>query len=334
MSLRVGRGRALGILIAVLATVLRSASTASAETRIGESTSPLTVGHPFPEAKLVKSTASFDTDGTLNLAVETLEPPLEPNDTTLQADAFHAGAGGCTVEAIFPSGAHGGMLSPPAAGVFSKYSEPTALGILLLEEGVPIFLGDAGKVVSGATTSFSISSPEIANLPLDCVVTAVIGPETEGGPLTTLSAMAFPIAVPPPVTPAPPAPPASPVPTPTPSSPPAGSSGPPAPPTAPALSIARPKPLKLGLEEWKTVKVKVVNTGTGDSRRGSLRVRAPKGVAVRPGRQQLPALAPGTSWAASFRVKLTEKAKKKALALTASASGVIGTARLVLKPEP
>jgi hypothetical protein len=334
MSLRVGRGRALGILIAVLATVLGSASTASAETRIGESTSPLTVGHPFPEAKLVKSTASFDTDGILNLAVETLEPPLEtigsgepgePNDTTLQADAFHAGAGGCTVEAIFPPGAHGGTLSPPAAGVFSKYSEPTALGTLLLGEGAPIVLGDAGKVVSGATTSFSISSPEIANLPLDCVVAAVTGPETEGGPLTTLSAMVFPIAVPPP---------ASPVPTPTPSSPPAASSGPTAPPTAPALSIARPKPLKLALEEWKTVKVKVINTGTGDSRSGSLRVRAPKGVAVKPERQQLPALAPGTSWTGSFRVKLTEEAKKKALALTASASGVTGTARLVLKLKP
>jgi hypothetical protein len=326
MSLRVGRGRALGILIAVLATVLGSASTASAETRIGESTSPLTVGHPLPEAKLVKSTASFDTDGILNLAVETLEPPLAPNNTTLQADAFHAGAGGCTVEAVFPPGAQGGTLSPPAAGVFSKYSEPTALGVLLHEEGGgPIFLGDAGKVVSGVTTSFSISSPEIANLPLDCVATAVI--ETEGGHLNALSAMVFPIAVPPP---APPAPPASPVPTP--SSPPATSSGPPAPPTAPALSIARPKPLKLALEEWKTVKVKVINTGTGDSRRGSLRVRAPKGVAIKPERQQLPALAPGTSRTVSFRVKLTEKAKKKSVvSLTASASGVTGTASLVVK---
>ena len=330
MSLRVGRGRALGILIAVLATVLGSASTASAETRIGESTSPLTVGHPLPEAKLVKSTASFDTDGILNLAVETLEPPLALDNTTLQADAFHAGAGGCTVEAVFPPGAQGGTLSPPAAGVFSKYSEPTALGVLLQEEGGgPIFLGDARKVVSGVTTSFSISSPEIANLPLDCVLTAVLGPETEGGPLTALSAMVFPIAVPPP---APPAPPASPVPTPTPSSPPAASSGPPAPPTAPALSIARPKPLKLALEEWKTVKVKVINTGTGDSRRGSLRVKAPKGVAIKPERQQLPALAPGTSRTVSFRVKLTEKAKKKSVvSLTASASGVTGTASLVVK---
>jgi hypothetical protein len=328
MSLRVGRGRALGILIAVLSAVLGSASTASAETRIGESTSPLTVGHPIREAKLVKSTASFDTDGILNLVVETLEPPLAPNNTTLQADAFHAGAGGCTVEAVFPPGAQGGTLSPPAAGVFSKYSEPTAVGVLLQEEGGgPIFLGDAGKVVSGLTTSFSISSPEIANLPLDCVATAVI--ETEGGHLNALSAMVFPIAVPPP---APPAPPASPVPTP--SSPPATSSGPPAPPTAPALSIARPKPLKLALEEWKTVKVKVINTGTGDSRRGSLRVRAPKGVAVKPERQQLPALAPGTSRTVSFRVRLTEKAKKKSLALTASASGVTGTARLVLKLKP
>lgn len=323
----------------MLATVLGSASSASAETRIGESTSPLTVGHPIPEAKLVKSTASFDTDGILNLAVETLEPPLEtigsgepgvPNHTTLQADAFHAAAGGCTVEAVFPPGAKGATLPPPAAGVSSRYSEPTALGALLQEEGgAPTFLGDAGKVVSGATTSFSISSPEIANLPLDCVVTGVSGPEIEGGPLTALSAMVFPIAVPPP---APPAPPASPVPTP--SSPPAASSGPPAPPTAPALSITRPRPLKLALEEWKTVKVKVINTGTGDSRRGSLRARAPKGVAVRPGRQQLPALAPGTSWTVSFRVRLTEKAKKKALALTASAYGVTGTARLVLKLKP
>jgi len=323
----------------VLATVLGSASSASAETRIGESTSALTVGHPIPEAKLVKSTASFDTDGTLNLAVVTLEPPMEtvgsgepgvPNHTTLQADAFHAGAGGCTVEAVFPPGAKGVTLPPPAAGVFSRYSEPTALGILLQEEGgAPTFLGDAGKVVSGATTSFSISSPEIANLPLDCVVTGVSGPETEGGPLTALSAMVFPIAVPPP---APPAPPASSVPTPTPSSPPAGSSGPPAPPTAPALSIARPKPLKLALDEWKTVKVKVINTGTGASRRGSLRVRAPKGVAVKPERQPLPALAPGTSRTVSFRVKLTEKSK--ALALTASASGVTSTARLALKLKP
>jgi hypothetical protein len=78
--------------------------------------------------------------------------------------------------------------------------------------------------------------------------------------------------------------------------------------------------------------VKVTNTGSATTAQGSLRVKGAKGVLVKPERQKLPALAPGTSWTLSFRVQLTAKAKKKSkLQLTGSASGVKVKRTLVVK---
>lgn len=116
------------------------------------------------------------------------------------------------------------------------------------------------------------------------------------------------------------------------------SDGPPppaAPAGRPALAIAKPKPLALKVGKWTTVKLTVKNTGATGTGPGSLRVKAPKGVVIKPERQRLPALAPGASWAVSVRVELTSGAKPKStLPLTAAASGVTASGSLVVKLKP
>jgi adhesin HecA-like repeat protein len=97
------------------------------------------------------------------------------------------------------------------------------------------------------------------------------------------------------------------------------------------LSLAKAKPLKLAAGKWKTVKVTVTNTGGTVVPQGSLRLKAPKGVVVRPGRQKLPSLLPGDSWTVSARVKLTAKAKAKStVRLAASSGGLTAGGALVL----
>jgi copper chaperone CopZ len=108
-------------------------------------------------------------------------------------------------------------------------------------------------------------------------------------------------------------------------------------PLPPALSIPKPKPMTLKVGKWKTVKIRVTNTGGTDAVQGSLRIKAPKGVLVKPEKQQLPTLAPGASWTVSLRLELTKKAKEKStLTFTGTAAGAVtatGSFVLKLKPE-
>jgi uncharacterized membrane protein len=110
----------------------------------------------------------------------------------------------------------------------------------------------------------------------------------------------------------------------------------PAPPPAsapPVLSIAKPKALKLAVGKSKTIRVKVSNAGATATAPGSLRVKAPTGVVVKPERQQIPTLAPGRSFSLSVRVELTVKAKPKStVSLTGTAPGVVtAKSSLVIK---
>lgn len=296
---------------AVLAVVLAIAATASAETRSGESTGSLPLGNPSAESTIVRSSATYDTAGSMAFTVTTLGAPQEESEGAANTTTIAVGfltAPECTSAAVLFSGKQ-----PPTPYTLIKsfYGSKEAGGAVVVEGGGEVSLPGATKTVSGATMTFSLpATGEIANQPFNCAI-------VEAGKNANLSAVAFPISVPA----IPPAPPAPPAPTPQAAVP------------APALlSLAKPKPVTLKAGKWRTVKIKVTNAGGTATGAGSLRVKAPKGVLVKPERQQLPVLTPGDSWTVSVRVQLTEKAKKTSnLALTATASGVTGTGALVLK---
>lgn len=98
------------------------------------------------------------------------------------------------------------------------------------------------------------------------------------------------------------------------------------------LSIGKSKPLKLKVGKSKTIRVKVSNKGGTATAPGSLRVKAPAGVIVKPERQQVPILAPGRSFTLSVHIEMTAKAKPKStISLTGSASGVTARSSFVVK---
>ena len=308
------RARASASLLAALVAVLALAAAASAETRIGESTDAITEGTPTPELTAVKATASYDTAGSITVTLTTAGPPQEllggkPNTAAIRAKLFKASQ--CDLSGV-------GTFSLPEAIIESFYGESTvffsgARGLSIGEQVVP-----ATKTVSGTTTTLSMSAGVLANLSFNC---ALVGAEiqnehqeTEAG-----SVMLFPLKAPV----IPPAPASSG----STSTPPA--SGPPTPPAG--LSIAKPKPVEAKVGKWKTVKVKVANTGGTTTAPGSLRVKPAKGVIVKPKSQKLPELAPGTSWTMSVRVQVTEKAKQKStLSISAAASGVTAKGSLIV----
>jgi hypothetical protein len=171
------------------------------------------------------------------------------------------------------------------------------------------------KVVDGTTATVGATFSKAANQAFNCV--EVIAQNSKGG--TEPDLLLFPLTTkpePPVQAPNPPAPPA-PAPAPAPGS---------------FFFAKAKKPLKLEVDKWKTVKVKVTNTGATTTATGSLQLKAPKGVRVKSGRQKLPVLPPGESWTVSYRVELTEKAKKKStLSLIATAGAVTSKGSLVVK---
>jgi NPCBM-associated, NEW3 domain of alpha-galactosidase len=209
--------------------------------------------------------------------------------------------------------------TPPLAIVLNQYSTPLAYGLAgSTMAPQPLVVA---KTVSGATTTLSVTSGSIAAAGYNCAVIGALDNETEeegGGEVAGGATFtSFPISAPPP----PPTPPAA-----------VASSAPPAPaPAPPALSIGKLKPVTLKAGKSQSVRVKVANSGITGTGMGSLRVKAPKGVVVKPERQQIPALAPGKSWTLTVRVQLTAKAKKKStLSLTAAASGVTASGSLAV----
>jgi hypothetical protein len=305
--------RAPALLIAALAALLIFAAAASAETRTGESTSVTSEGAASPEATLTKASASYEsTGGTVSFDITTAAVPQEldeegePSETEMEAELITA-TSGCNLSALEHQ-----AFSFPLFAILSEYGEPTSAEGILVESmsGGLEPIGPATKSLSGTTTTLAFTSGAIENQGFNCAVAAAM--EEGAGNL-----IFFPISVPP----APPAAPTPPAPAPA-----------PAPGPAPALSIAKAKPLKLKVGTSRTVKVKVTDTGTTATAQGSLRVKAAKGVLVKPEVQKLPVLAPGASWTVSVRVQLTEKARQKStLALTGTASGVTATGSLVVK---
>jgi hypothetical protein len=299
----------LTVSIAIVAALLAFAGTAAAETKTGEGTAAVNPAIPA-EADIVAATASYDsTSGAVNFTVTTVADPqpgteADPSQLSVTADLLTASlpcnASLLSTQAVFP-----------LLGIFAPYRANGELeaGITESPAGGPgdnIPLEPVTRSVSGVTTALSVTSSLAAGRAFNCAA-IVVG--NGGGPTNLLF---FPISVPqapvaPVVTTATPA---AAAPSPTPALAPA------------ALSIAKSKPLKLKAGKSRTVKITVTNTGGTATGPGSLRVKAPAGVLVKPERQKLPILQAGESWTLSVRVQLTAKAKKSS---TLSLVGAAGT---------
>ena len=322
----------------ILALALVFAGTAAAETRTGESSSPTTFGSRVdPESQIVKATGSYDTStGSVSFAMTTQAPPQariegDYNATSVEIELFTAPSG-CTLTAL-----NSAPIAPPVVSIGAAYGEGSGIALYVENESVTagsesLLLGQAEKVVDGTTTTFSITSGRIANQGFNCALVATSAlpskieekekeeekekKEETGRQFGSLSLVIFALNA-----------------LPTPPAPVVNNPPPPPAPAPPALSIAKAKkPLKLKVNEWKTVKVSVTNPGGAATAPGSLQLKATKGVIVKGGKQKLPALLPGGSWTVSYRVKLTAKAKKTStLSLVGTAGTVTSKSSLVLK---
>jgi hypothetical protein len=314
MSRRTRRLRAPALLIVALAALLIFAAIASAaaETRTGESTTASTVAAPSGEDLLVKSTASFETaTGHAVLTFTTAAPPDPAGEASVAGGFSTTECGSTPLSPFSPETEFMLVFSSPLFFFEGELSGPTVVattGSLSSPLSLPV-----EKSVSGATTTLSAASASFIEAGFKCALVLVEG---KAG----ASLMTVPIKTPP----LPPAPVAVPTPAPAPA---------PAPQPAPAvLSVAKPKPLKVKTKAWKTVHVKVSNTGATATTQGSLRVKPAKGVLVKPEVQKLPVLTPGATFTLSVRVQLTETAKPTSkLPVTVTAAGVTGTGSIVLK---
>jgi len=300
-----------------LLAALALAATASAEVRLGEASAPV---NPLvaPEANVIAATAEYDSGtGRLTMTVTTAAAPKPP--TGEERFTMYAGVDTphvCALASEFPA-------FPTFNFVLPYEAEAPAQWVIHENEASPETAGLAAMTIEGTKTTFSATAPKAVNQPYNCVVAEVVN--FNAGEADVLL---FPLTA----KVDPPTPPAQ---TPADNSPPASSSGrPPAPPAAApgALAIAKSKPLKLEGGKWRTVRIKVSNTGATATAPGSLRLKAPRGVLVKPERQRLPVLAPGSSWTVSARVQLTETAKATStVALSASAASLIARGSLALK---
>jgi hypothetical protein len=326
MTLGIRRSRVPALLLAALAALLVFAAAASAETRTGESSTVIREGFPAGEFTIVKAAASYESTSGSAVFNITTATGLQPGSEGVILAGLTTSSS-CTTPKTARAVIEQLVFSPPPLfAIQDSVSEPAAYAIVG-SLSAPTML-PATKTVSGTMTVLSATTGSIANASFNCAIVAASGTE-EGEETEELPGeeeagtfMSFPIS-------APPAPPAAVVTTTT--APPAPAAAPPAP---PVLSIGKLKPVSLKTGKWRSVKVKVTNTGATGTGLGSLRVRTAKGVLVKPERQQLPVLAPGASWTVTVRVQLTAKAKPKSnLKLTAAASGVTGTSKLVLKTK-
>jgi hypothetical protein len=295
------------------ALLVFAATAAAAETLTGESTAPFIQGEPDPDGTIVKGAASFETaSGHVVFDVTTAEAPSMSTPGAVIAGLTTSP---CSPPTSLEDTLHQLAFSFPVLSIGSNYQTVTAEATTG-SSSAPVHL-PASKSISGMTTTLSVTAGNLVEAGFKC---AVIWTEAGGGG----SAMTFPIK------PAPePAPATAPAPATTPATTPAPAPPIPAP---PVLSIAKARPLKVKAGTWKTVHIKVTNTGATATAQGSLRVKAAKGVLVKPEVQKLPIVTPGASFTLSVRVKLTEAAKTKStLAVTGTAPGITGTGSIVLK---
>jgi hypothetical protein len=325
-----------------MVAALAFAAVAAAETKIGEGTSPEEPKR-YGEADLLKASAEFDVDtGATTFQITTRAAsesvPLQERQNITYFAALLTTKYECTRAAFEAAAKEAGergeselqayplleFISPnqpvtespfpgaPVAQAYSSYeTKQPASGSPFGENLVP-----ASKALNADAMTLSGINVEAAKDPFTCGIVEVGGSEEP-------DVILFPLTVkpePPAETPVTPEPPKS-EPAPKPAAPP--------PPAPGVLSIAGSKPTKLAVGRWATVRVTITNSGGSAVGQGSLAVKAPRGVIVKPRRQKLPALLPGDSWTVAARVRLTAKAKKSSrIAWTASAAGLTAAGSL------
>ncbi len=298
------------LLVALLAALAFASGSAAAEIRSGEGASPVEPEIPGG-TDILGATASYDaTDGVVTLTVTTREPT-----STTEQFVVGGGLGVQGTECGYPTMAIAGASNGSTAAWAIVESEQE------FEEGIT---GEPGqKSVAGSTTTLIASSPRLAGKPYNCADVSVEG--LEEGELEVFDELTFPLsnivqtAPPPTVTTQPPAT-ATTIPTPA--------------PTPAALSIAKLKPLKLKVGRWTKLKVRISDPGGVATGPGTLKVKAPKGIVLKPaaGKLKLPALEPGATQTLSFEARPTEGAKPRSkLSLTATVPGLTAESSVVMK---
>jgi hypothetical protein len=315
-----GRLFPLTVSIATAIALLAFAGTAAAEIKTGEGTAAVNPAIPA-EADIVAATASYDSiSGAVNFTITTVAEPrpgteADPSELGVIADLLTTSSP-CNASLLSTQAVY------PLVGISAPYRADGELEAGIAESpgagpGNNIPLKPVTRSVTGVTTALSVTSSLAAGKAFNCAAIAV---SNGGGPTNFLF---FPISVP--VAPV--------APVATTATAPAGPGPSSAPAPAPAaLSIAKSKPLKLKAGKSRTVKIKVTNTGGTATGLGSLRVKAPAGVLVKPETQKVPVLPPGSSWSLSVRVQVTAKAKKRStISLTGTASGLSAKGSFVVK---
>jgi hypothetical protein len=326
MRLRGWHSRRLGLVTALIALGLSLlfAGSAAAEVRSGSATDGTEPSRIPGNIDIVGVNASYDTTGSISVAVTTLSPP--------------------TVTEEFVLGLRLGVLSgsecaTPRAAIVGTYTQPAAVAWGTTTGGE----GQGSESVAGATTTLTATDAALANQPYNCLEPAIYEIDEDGGlvepPIEGLTAPIT-LAGPPPVT-TPPTPPSNPAPAPTSPAPPATAPAPTPAPKVANLTFASPT-VTLHRNAWKKVKVKITNEGNAAAGNVTLKIGKATGVAVKPksGTVKLKSIAAGKSKTASFKVRLTPKAKASSkLTLTLSgangvkASGVL-TVEAWKKPPP
>jgi hypothetical protein len=315
MRRRGRRSHPFGLVTAliVLALSLAFAASAAAEVRSGSATDGTEPERIPGSIDITAVSAAYDTAGSIQVAVTTLAPPPVPTEEALLTARFGVLSGNECVS--------------PIAAIVGTYTQPAVARWAVSTGGE----GEASESISGTTVTLTApTNAALANQPFNCVEPAIY---EVGGEEELLEALTVPIQL---VGPPPPPPPA----TPAPSTPPPP---PPAPTPPPKANLTFPSTtLTLHRNAWKKVTVKITNTGNAAAAKVSLKIGKAKGVAIKPksGKLKLKSIAAGKSKVASFKARLTPKAKASSkLALTISgAKGVKATGTVTLeawkKPAP
>jgi hypothetical protein len=329
MRLRGRHSHRLGQLTALIALGLSLllAATAGAEVRSGSAPDGTEPERVPGSVDIIAASASYDTAGSISVAVMTLAPPPVPTEAVVLGARFGVLSGN---ECVTPRAALIGTFTQPAA---------VAWGTTTGGEGT------GTESIAGTTTTLTAAGAGLANQPYNCVEPAIYKVDAEGHleePAYEALTAPIPLVGPPPPVTTPPAstPPSNPAPAPTtpaPTSPP-----PPAPaPKVANLTFASPT-ITLHRNTWKKVKVKITNAGNAAAGSVALTVGKAKGVALKPktGKLKLKSIAAGKSKTAAFKVRLTPQAKPSSkLKLTlsgakgAKASGTL-TVEAWKKPPP
>ncbi|HVV91844.1 MAG TPA: hypothetical protein VHD15_00350, partial [Hyphomicrobiales bacterium] len=303
------RSHRLGLVTALIVSALSLvlAASAAAEVRSGSATDGTEPERIPGSIDITAVSASYDTGGSVNLTVTTVAPAPETEEFVLTARLGVLSGGECV---------------EPLAALLGTYERP-AVAVWAFNEGE----GTASESFSGDTTTLAASSSALANQPFNCVEPAIYEIVEGAGGKAELGEVVEGLTAPIQLVGPPPAP----APTPAPTPPPA-----PAPTPAPKANLTFPsKTVTVHRNAWKKVTVKVTNTGDAAAGKVALKVGKAKGVAIKPksGKLKLKSIAAGKSKVASFKVRLTKKAKARSkLALAVSgAKGVKASGILTLE---